>query len=405
MKDFFSSRVRVGLTAATVGLLAACGKNEPPPPPPAKVEATVAEVRNLPNSMEFIGQIVPYFDANLVARVKGFLIKKNFASGNPVKKGDLLFSIEKDQYQARLDAAEASLAQANAELQKAEIDYTRQKTLYEKDAVAKQELDNATCERDTAKANVMAAKADVREANLNLGYTDVLAPFDGFVGFTDYDVGNMVGPSSGTLANIVSGNPVYAQFNISESILVSAMQGGKWGRESGNIIPTLTLSNGTEYPLKGKMDIWNNQIDSMTGTIAVRTIFDNPDNLLTPGAYVKVTLTSVDKQPRILVPQAAVISSLSGNCVMLIDKNGGVTRSWVETGGRFGENVEIKSGVGKGDIVIYQGAQKVKTGEKVAATITPLAEIAAKPKHPDNIGTNPPAATATKTNAVVKTNK
>jgi len=368
MKQYFSGKFISKCCSTAVISLFICSCSKPPAPtapPPGVVVAPVIK-EDIVDSYQFVGQTVAKDDVDLKARVEGFLTKKCFKDGSYVKKGDLLFQIEKAPYIAQVNAAKADLAQQEAILTKAQIDYDRNKTLYDKKAVSKQDLDNAVCEKETAVAQIQSSKAQLEEANLNLSYTDIYSPFDGKLGIAKYSVGDLVGSGSEALSNVVNLDPMKVEFSISEAYMVSALQKReikvKGGTGEENYIPKLILPNQTEYKQKGEINFWNNKINSTTGTIIIRAIFPNPQKFLVPGMYVKVILESKNKVSVMLIPQAAVQEDQAGNFVLVVDKQKKVQEKRIKTGDNYGINVVVREGLEVGEEVITQGLQKVRTG-------------------------------------------
>ncbi len=344
--------------------------------PPPEVVAMPAFKESIKESASVVGQIVAKESVDLKARVKGFLEKRLFAEGSFIRKDQLLFQIEKTEYEAQVEAAEAKLDTAKANLKNDTIDYNRQKYLANKDATSQKIFEKAECQRAISEAGVLSAQAELKEANLNLTYTDIKAPFNGRIGLAKYSVGNVVGPDSDPLAHVVMINPIQVEFNLSESLITTILQEVYKGKKKPDpkskkapkikeVIPKLILSNGTEYPLDGEIDFVNNVVNPMTGTVKLRAKFDNPKALLAPGAYVVVKLENRHKTPGLLIPQAAIQEDQTGKFVMEIDKNHEVHKVNIKTGGIYGIYIVVKDGLKEGDLVIKEGLQKVRTGMKV----------------------------------------
>lgn len=354
--------------------LAGCREKEPPKPP----EVTVVEVveDEINEIWTLVGQTVSDPKVELLARVGGFLEKRDFQEGAFVKKDALLFQIEKDQYKAYVERAEAEVAIKEAVLKNATITYNRNKYLREKDSISQADLDKATADKDSAIGERDAAKAQLQEAKLNLSYTDIKAPFDGRIGLAKYNVGNMVGPNSGVLAEVVALNPMRVEFSVIESAFLRAQQEALKNKVPlekllADLDIKLILSNGTEYDKTGKIYFWNNAVSSSTGTILMRANFDNPDFILNPGQYVKVQVQSSVPQKGLVMPQAAIQSALGGKFVMVVDKDNTIKTKDVKLGYQFGSTIVVKEGLEAGDRVITQGIQKVRFGMKVTPIVAP----------------------------------
>ncbi|QSH41557.1 efflux RND transporter periplasmic adaptor subunit [Lentisphaerota bacterium ZTH] len=373
------------LLAGTV-CLTGCKPKRPEVKPSSAVVVVPAKVGNIVASTIIIGQVKAYDKVELVARVKGFLKKRNFTEGDLVKKGQLLFLIEQDQYKADVIKAKAAVMSAMADKKNADIDYERQRSLYQKRAVAQKEFDNAAASKMSAEAAVLKAQAELKNAELDLSYTEIKAPFDGIVGLAAYSEGNVVGPDSDALDSIVKVDPVRVQFNLSEvdvlRIQKAMIKEGKEREATPPIVVRLIFQDGSEYSKTGKISFWNNQVNSSTGTFLMQATFPNPDYLLLPGMYVRVMLEGRKSYKALLIPQVAVISEQTGDYVMIVDKTNKVDRRKVELGRKKGLNIEVKSGLKEGELIITQGLQKVNEGmvvKPVMGKSFPLGETTVKP--------------------------
>jgi membrane fusion protein (multidrug efflux system) len=340
----------------------ACTKKEKVVPVPPSVTVVPVVMGNVISATEIIGQSKAYDEVDLVARVQGFLTKINFKEGTTVTKGQLLFQIEKDQYQALVESAEAMLMKAKAVFDNAETTYQRQKKLFEENATAKKNLDDATAAFAEAKANVMQAEADLTTAKLNLGYTTINAPFDGRIGFYTYSEGNLVGPGSKKLANVVKLDPMRVQFNISEVDLVDL----QLNRVKDNLaakseyVVTVQFQNGTVYAQEGKISFADNKVNSSTGTILVEALFPNPDQILVPGMYVKVAVKDKEQKPALLIPQSSIQESQLGKYVLVVGADNKVSQRVIKTGIKSGPSIQVVAGLKEGEKVIVEGLQKVR---------------------------------------------
>ncbi|MFA7229725.1 MAG: efflux RND transporter periplasmic adaptor subunit [Victivallaceae bacterium] len=359
----------VGLAGIGLLILTGCEKKTPPPQPPPSVTVTPVKAGTVTPNSTIIAQVKAYNDVKLVARVKGFLRKQDFVEGQMVKKDQLLYLIEPEEYQADVQSAEAMLLRAQADQKNANIDYVRQKNLYTQDAVSQRNYDNAVAKKMECDAAILQATAKLENAKLNLSYTEIKSPFTGRIGLNTYSVGNVVGPDSGTLADVVQVDQVRVQFSLNELLLLKIMQ---YRGESGNA-PELTVKlffqDGSMYKYPGAITFWNNRINPATGSLLMQATFPNPEMLLVPGMYVKVTLETKHPEKALLAPLNAILDSQAGKSVMLVNKDSVVEERKITTGDSDGPYIQITSGLKAGDLIIVEGLQKVRSGLKVAITV------------------------------------
>lgn len=371
---------RVGVGAA-VAVLAGCGKPQgggmPPMPPPGVVVAPVV-CEQQTSRRTYVGRAVAYDEVELVARVEGFLEQRNFSEGADVKKGQLLFLIEQADYKAKVDAAAAALQEAKASVSDAKREYDRQAALYAKNASSKRDLEQAETTKLVTEAKELAAQANLETARINLGYTEIRAPFDGRMGMATYSVGNMVGPSSAKLATIVRNDLIKVDFYVSEALFASHVQDKIIvNHRNDSVVPSLILPNGRPYGRRGELAAMDNSINDNTGALLLRAVFANPDNLLVPGMYVKVLLESRTPEKTLLVPAVAVQEDQEGAFVMVVDAKNLVHRRHVEIdNGQVGLTVVVKGGLAAGERIVVDGLQKAHDG----AAVTPQSKPAGTAK-------------------------
>ena len=329
---------------------------------PTEVTVTTVKEKSVPFKRILVGETVAEDSVNLKARVTGFLTKCNFKWGSIVKKGQVLFEIEKGLYEADLKEAEAILEKALAVQMNSEKDYNRKKGLYFKNAVSEEAYDNAKQAKGTADANVKDAEGVLKIAKLNLSYTIIKAPFTGKIDRPEYSVGNLVGPESGTLATIVKLDPMQVEFNPDEVQYLNLNPTDEMRSET---TARIKLSNNKIYKYKGHVVYTDNRIDSSTGTINVRASFPNPDNYLLPGQYVSVYPERKDNQKYLVIPQEALMSGQIGEYVYLVNDDNIVETRTITTGHTDDTDVVALTGLKAGEIVITKGLQKVRDGQKV----------------------------------------
>src|SRR5215468_4200842 len=258
-------------------------------PPPAVTVAPVA-TRQVTATGDFIGRVVAIDKVDVVARISGFIQERNFIEGQQVKTGDLLFRIEPDTYKAAVDQQKASLARAKATQFNAALQLQRAQELVVRHDTPQSTVDQRTADEKAAAADVLQAQALLEQAQINLGYTEIRSPIDGRIGIATFTVGNLVQPSSGTLATIVSQDPIYVTFQVSERDNVNYKRrvGESAGKDVHETIH-IRLPNGSEYPHPGLTNFLDVQADPTTDTVTVRAQLPNPEGVLIPGGVVAVT--------------------------------------------------------------------------------------------------------------------
>ncbi|HEX5078901.1 MAG TPA: efflux RND transporter periplasmic adaptor subunit, partial [Geminicoccaceae bacterium] len=305
--------------------------------------------------------------------------------------GDLLYVIEQPPFQAQVDEADASLARAQASVAETAATLERVQQASTSGAVSKQELDQARANDQRAQAEVLAAKAQLEIAKLNLSYTEITAPIDGRIGFTNYTIGNLVGPDSGTLATIVSENPIYVTFPVSSRIILEVREQAVAKRQQGHFVVHAQLPDGTTYAHPGKVNFLNIQADQTTDTITVRAEFPNAEGLLVDGQFVNVSVEREKPEEQLVVPQAALQLDQGGAYVLAVNGQDEVEQRRIQTGQASQGNLVVQSGLRAGDRVIVQGIQKVRPGMKVDVTVVPMPNMSG-PVAPDS--GEPPTSTS-----------
>jgi membrane fusion protein, multidrug efflux system len=351
--------------------LTACGEqNTYVAPPPPKVVVAQPLQQPVTRYIELTGNTQSISTIDLEARVQGFLEKINYEDGTLVKKGTVLFVIQRDTYEAQLAQAKATLAGNQAAQVNAQIQYNRQLGL-QKDQVSTQaKLDDAKQTLDQAVASVESAKANLQIAEINLGYTEVAAPFDGIATRHLANVGALVGYSGPTkLATLVQVDPIYVYFNVSETTVLRikealARQGKAW-RDIPEVPVEIGLQTETGYPHKGRLDYVAPQVDQATGTLEARGVFDNKDNALLPGLFVRVRVPVQQLDKGILIDDAAIGTSQLGEYVLVLGKDNTIEQRQVKLGQLDGNLRVIESGLTGEDWVVIDGLQRAVPGNKV----------------------------------------
>jgi membrane fusion protein (multidrug efflux system) len=356
-----------GLSALAAGcLLASSGckrqSDAPPPPPPPEVEIITAQAGTVPITYDYVGQTEASKQVEVRARVAGFILRRPFEEGKPIDEGDLLFEIDKRQYEADLMIARARQAEAEARLKLAEVTLNRVKSAMAQGGTTQQELDEKSAQVQEAEAQLNLAKGNVANANLNLSYCTVLSPLRGRVSKSPVYEGQYVdgGPNS-LLATVVQSDPIYVDVNISEREVLkwqSDIASGRItlpkGGEDGMRV-ALTLIDNTAFPTEGKFNFIDVRVDPLTGTANVRAEFPNPDEKLRPGQFVKARFVGAQRASTITVPQRAIISQPTGQYVMLVGEGDKAELRLVKLSEWTEDDWIVDEGLKAGDRVIVNG--------------------------------------------------
>lgn len=306
--------------------------------------------------IEAPGRIVSKYRVEVMARIEGYLTKSYFKEGDYVRKGQVLFEIEPQEYLYNVQKARASVANTRAQLVYAEKQLKRAAILVKKDYIAKAEYDNLLSNRDALKGQLAMYQAELRDAQRSFGYTRVKAPVDGQVGMITVTVGNFVNSSVGAITTINSNNPIYVTFPIDskEYMRLSEIDDVNSKRKVELVFPT-----GEKYSLSGIQDFHDNSVDVTTGTITMRATFPNPSGKLINGEYVKATIYSNKPIEAPIVPQTAVLENQQGKYVYKLNEKNIPEIATIKTSGQHKNNWIIDSGVKIGDKILTGGLQKV----------------------------------------------
>ena len=363
-------RGATGALLAAAVLLAGCGENNSyVAPPPPKV--TVAPPANHPVSryLEATGNVAAVNSADLVARVAGFVEAIKYNDGDFVKKGTLLFVIEQQPYALKVEQAKATEESAQATLKKDQLEYDRQAELIKTGSTTQAKLDTLIGTRDSSKASLDSAVASRKLAENDYSYTTVYAPFDGIVSARKVSLGAYVGTTTTVLASIVQSDPVYVNFSISEQdalrIRAEIAQRGLSPEDLKKVPVEIGLQSETGYPHRGRLDYASPTVDSSTGTLAGRAVFDNAKRVLLPGYFVRVRVPIGPPADALLVPDAALGTDQSGRYLLVVGKDDVVEQRVVVAGPLDGTMRVIEKGLAPGDRVIVNGTQRAIPGQKV----------------------------------------
>jgi RND family efflux transporter MFP subunit len=391
--------IRVALVLALATLVASCGdqqKKQGGAPPPPKVTVATPVKRMLTDFDEYVGRFAAVDSVEVRARVSGYLDSVDFKDGQMVKTGDLLFTIDKRSFQNAVDQARAALTQAKSNLAYTKSDLERGQSLVRQKTITEQTFEQRSQAFRNAQASVSGAEAALRQAELDLGFTELRAPINGRIGDRRVSPGNLVtGGTSGNttlLATIVSTDPVYFEFTFDEASYLRYERLAKGGRDvasRGTDVPVaLELIDEPGFPHKGHMDFVNNVIDSGTGTIRARAVFDNPNGVFTPGMFARVRVPASPRYEALLVPDAAIGTEQTRKYVFVVGADNKVSERYVTLGQTTPDNLRvIKSGLKPDDRVIVNGLMRARAGQKV----TPQ-EKGAKPAAPAKAAPGKPGA-------------
>ena len=361
------------LMVAALILLIGCSEEAPPP---VVTEVIVEQPRLVPYkpSASYVGRIQARDDVKIQAKVTGYLKEWNFKEGDLVKKGDQLYQIDPAQFEAELAKAKAELSSAEAAVTVAGRNFTRGKELLPKGAISASEMDKIEANKLTADAELEGAKANLQAAEVNLGYTRILAPIDGRIGSSKFSPGDLIGPESGALTSLVSINPIQALFQVSEQVFLGYQARADEYKARGEVAPKLEvkleMADKSMYPETGHVDYISNRIDQNTGTIEARAEIPNHNGELRPGQFVRVVLVTTFEIDTLMVSQSALQSDQQGDFVFVVGPDNKIARRNVVVGDRVGTDVVVSSGLQEEDSVVVQGIQKVRAGQLVKTRTT-----------------------------------
>jgi membrane fusion protein, multidrug efflux system len=363
------TRVPVLFTAFLV--LAGPAVAQPAPGGPPAVGVVRAERQQITQTDEFIGRIQAVGRVGLVARVTAFLVKRLFVEGSEVKKDDLLYLLEQPPFQAQVDANKATVEQLEAQHRNAEQALERAQALLKTQAGTQSTLDSALAAERALAAQIAGARAQLRQSEINLGYTEIRAPIDGKISSTAVTEGNVVSPTTGTLATLVSQDPMYVIFSISQRTGIDLRD--RYAARGGfsAVVIKLRLADGRIYGEDGKADYVSPTVAENTDTITVRGVIPNTKvgmlRQLTDGEFVTVLLEGVQPIFVLAIPRAAVLSDQQGDYVYVVDTQNKADIRRIQLGQSTPTTAVVTDGLKEGELVISEGLQRVRPGEAVSA--------------------------------------
>ncbi len=394
VRMFLAKRILIVVGSCLLAGWVGCDTKKPPAAPVPSVPVAEVTIADVPIHRDWVGSLEGAQNSQIEAKVSGYLLSQEYAEGSFVKAGTVLFRIDPRPYQAAVAQAQATLAQAQAKAELAKVTFARQEELFKTTVISAQQYDSSRLDRDAAVAAAQAAEASLEDAQLNLSYCTIIAPFDGIAGKAQAQVGDLVGQGSATVLTTVSQvQPIKVNFFLSEQEYLRA--GETLAREISTPIEQrkrileIFLANGVLYPEKGIFDFLNRQVDPRTGTIQVVALFSNPEMVLRPGQFAKVRVHVATFKDAVVIPQRAV-NELQGTYyqVMVVGPDGTVATRSVTPSERTGSDWVIKEGLSKGDRIVVEGWQKLRNGMK----INPKPYQASAPKSSPSPTPSPQAA-------------
>jgi membrane fusion protein (multidrug efflux system) len=334
-------------------------------PAAVPVGTVYAERQSISNIRDFVGRVEATGRVDIRARVQGYLEQVQFKEGDIVKKGDQLYQIEKGLFQAAVEAAKGALERSKAAKTLTAIQLQRAQELLEKSAGTAVARDQALAADQQAQGQILADQANLDTANINLGYTDIASPISGKVSKTNVTAGNVVGPDSGILTLIVSQDPMYISFPVSQRELLQAQLSGR-GLDLTNIKIKIRFADGSTYKHEGTVNFIDVSVDRATDTVLARATMPNPDGALIDGQLVSVAVEAGAPQDKVVVPQSALISDQQGVYVFAVEDGKAVVKR-IKTGGESGVNIVVDEGLKGGEQIIVEGLQSIRPGQAVQA--------------------------------------
>lgn len=361
--------VLLALIWSSITLIGCSEPQETKQSSPVAVSVVVLKAEEIRPSREFVARTAASARADITPRIEAEIREILFTEGAKVDQGELLIRLEDTRASADLQQADAELAAARAEMESATRNLRRGEEVSEKGFLSEADLDKLKDRFNAAESRLQAAQAAVQKAGTNLDYAEIRAPFNGWIGRLNYDVGAVVSPSTGPITSVLVTDPMYVEFQVNEADFVSFRRRGAESAEafSKSLGLYLTLPDGERYEQAGVLDFADVQTDASTGTVAMRAVFPNADAVLVPGLYVTLRVEGQSGEPRVLVPQVAVQETLEGTFVLVVDDANQVAQRFIQTGSREGALLVVNSGLEAGDRVIVEGLQKVRPGVTVSA--------------------------------------
>ena len=350
----------------------ATAASEPAQPPAVPVTVAVVASRDVTNWENFSGRLEAIDRVQIRPRVGGAIQSVHFREGALVKQGDLLFAIDPAPYQAAVAQAQGQVASAEAKVSLAQTELDRGRRLSDNRTISQSDLDQRQSTLAEAQASLRSAQAALQSAQLDLDYTQVQAPVSGRIGKIEVTVGNIVaaGSASPELTTLVSVDPIYASFNASEEMVTKALSELPATDAALPAVEQIPVEIGTladeGTPIKGKLQLVDNEVDAASGTIAVRAVFDNPGGKLIPGQFVRVRMGQPKAENKIVISDRAVGTDQDKKFVFVVDGENKVNYQQIKLGSLFDGQRVVEGGLEVGDKIVVNGLQRIRPGAVVA---------------------------------------
>jgi membrane fusion protein (multidrug efflux system) len=365
-------------------LITGCKTKEKEEVKPPLLKVLEIKGNKIPVYLEMVGQAVGIPTVEVTARVEGYLQNWSFKEGSIVRKGQLLFTIEQDKYLNNVKYSEADLASKTAAWEKAKLDVARLKPLLSTKAISQNDYDVAVTNEKQCKAAVESAQANLSDSKLNLAYTTIPSPINGYIGKVNVNPGNLVGHGESTLLTTISAiDPIYFDFQMNETDFLKIRRylmeiKVEMAELEKSIVAYLKLSDKKDYDAPGKIDFIDRAINPKTGTIAMRAVFNNPDGLIKPGNFANVVLVLTEKENAVVIPQSAIIEIQGKFFAFKVDTQNKVTRVPITPGRNMENKVVINDGLTPGDKILIEGFQKFQEGMVITPQLVQDTSVAVK---------------------------
>lgn len=375
----------VVLILAFISILGGCGKKQAAAPQAVPVKGMAVIQKDTPIIYEFVGEVEARDEVELRSKVSGMIVEKHVQGGTAVSKGQLLFVIDSRQYRDAVLDYRSQVAGTQATLSRVQRDVERYRQLYAQNAVAQQILDNTVAEEKQTAAQLEAIRARLSQAEVDVSETNIRSPLNGRIDTSDLSVGNYIVAGQTVMAKVSSIDPVRLRYSISESDYLKFAELAR-KKDASSLISgfpemEMTLSDGSKYPLKGKIEQVDRGLAKETGTLTIKAVFGNPDGILVPGMFARLQLSGEVRPNALLVPQRAVMEMLDKTFVFTVDKEGKSLMKPVKMGPRIGNDLWlVESGLEPGDMIIVEGFQKTPQGTPVKVETITMADLNAVPK-------------------------